>query len=60
MQISEVINTGKRAVSNPMGCNEEISSATPPKKLSDTFNLSIQSKPPTQLSANGSVNTVQT
>jgi len=47
MQILEVINTKKRVVSNPVDRNEETSSATPSKKLSDTSNLSIQSKPPT-------------
>jgi len=56
MQISKVINTRKRTVSNPVDCNEDISSATS-KKLSDTSNLSIQSKPPTQLSVNDSVST---
>ena len=40
MQISEIINTRKRIVSNLVDC-EEISSATPPKKLSDIPNQSI-------------------
>ena len=51
-KLIEIINTRKRAVSNPVDRNEETSSATSLKKLSNTrtFNLSIQSKLLTQSS----------